>query len=124
MHLAQIARPPNDAGVLPGEIHHVLAGAAAGLQHVAGLAAQELFQHRPDRDMVAVKGRRVEPPVGLARSAIPAEFGDKLRQRFDLSRSALARGVARCKNSVPVHATPRKSGYSRPASQPINLLPP
>ncbi len=75
---AEIARPPDDVGVLPGEIHHVLAGAAAGFQHVARPAGEKFFQHRPDRLVVAMERRRVEPAVRFGRPAIPAELGDML----------------------------------------------
>ena len=61
------------------EIDHVLAGAAAGFDHVAGFAGEEWLQHRPDRLMVAVKGRRVEPAVGFDRPAVLAEFHDIFR---------------------------------------------
>jgi len=37
-------------------------------------SGEEPQQHRTDRLMIAVKGRGVEPPVGLNGSAIPAEF--------------------------------------------------
>ena len=56
---------------------HVLAGAAAGLDHIAGFAGEKLLQNRPDRLMVAVKCRRIETAVGLDRPAILAEFHDK-----------------------------------------------
>ena len=54
----------------------MLAGAAAGLDHVAGFPGEELLQHGPDRLMVAVECRRVEPAVGFDRPAILAEFND------------------------------------------------
>ena len=56
---------------------HMLAGAAAGLDHVAGFAGKKLLQYRPDRLMVAVKRRRVETAVRLDRPAVLAEFHDK-----------------------------------------------
>src|SRR5690349_13278834 len=52
---AIIARPPGDAGRLAGEMHHMLPGAAAGLQYGAGFALQEPLQHRPDRRVVTVE---------------------------------------------------------------------
>ena len=63
---------------MPGEIHHVLAGAAAGLDHVAGTISEIPLQHRPDRLMVAVERRRVETPVGLDPPAVLAKFHDIL----------------------------------------------
>ena len=42
--------------------------------HVAGFAGEEFLQHRPDRLMVAVERRRIEPAVGFDRPAILAEF--------------------------------------------------
>ena len=51
----------------------VLAGAAAGLQHFTGLALQEWLQHRPDRRMVAMERRRVEPAIGLNPPAVGSE---------------------------------------------------
>ena len=75
MRFIEIARPPGDAGRMTGEIvHDVLAGAAAGFQHVAGLAVEELFQHSPDRRMVAVEGRGIEPAVRLDGPAVLARF--------------------------------------------------
>ena len=60
-------------------MHDVLAGAAAGLQHVAGFAGEELLQHRPDRLVVAMERGRIEPAVRLDRPAILAEFDDIFR---------------------------------------------
>src|SRR5450432_2814282 len=76
MLFVEIARPPNDIGKMAGEIDHMLAGAAAGLDRVAGFAGEEFFQHRPDRQMVAVKRRGVEPAVGFDRPPVLAEFDD------------------------------------------------
>ena len=56
-------------------MHHMLAGAAAGLQHVAGFAGEEFPQDRPDRRVVAVERRRVEPAIGFNRLAGTGEFG-------------------------------------------------
>ena len=61
-------------GNMAGEIDHMLAGAAAGLDHVAGFAGKERLQAPPDRLMVAVKRRRVETAIGLDRPAVLAEF--------------------------------------------------
>jgi hypothetical protein len=58
---------------------HMLARAAADLQHLAGFAGEEFLQYRPDRLMVAVKGGGIEPAVGLDPPAIFTEFHDKLR---------------------------------------------
>jgi hypothetical protein len=78
MPLVEIARPPDDIGRLFGEMHHMLAGAAAGLQHLAGFAGEECLQHVPDRRMVTVERRRIEPAVGFDRPAILAELHHKL----------------------------------------------
>ena len=61
---------------MAGEIDHMLAGAAAGLDDVTGFPGKEALQHRPDRLMVAVKRRRVETAVGFDRPAVLAEFHD------------------------------------------------
>src|SRR5882672_10445777 len=74
MRRVEIARPPDDVGEVPGEIDHMLAGAAAGLDHVAGCAGEIALQHRADRLMIAMKRRRIEAPVRLDRPAIPAEL--------------------------------------------------
>src|SRR5690606_19425685 len=73
MMIVEIARPPGDAGRVPREESYVLSGAAAGLEHIACLAAQEFFENRPDRDMVAVKRRRVETVIGCPRPAVVAD---------------------------------------------------
>lgn len=63
------------------EMHDMLSGAAAGFQHVTGLAGQKRLQHRPDRLMVAVERGRIEPSIRLPRLAILAELCDILRHR-------------------------------------------
>ena len=72
--IVKIGRPPGNAGRVPREENDMLPGAAAGLEHVACLAAQEFFENRPDRDMVAVKRCRVEPFIGGSTPAVVAEF--------------------------------------------------
>jgi hypothetical protein len=74
-------------------MHHMLAGAAAGLQHIAGFTGEECLQHRPDRPMVAVERCRIQPPIGLDRPAILAEF-DYILRHHALLPSALDRGGA------------------------------
>jgi sulfur-oxidizing protein SoxX len=54
----------------------MLAGAAAGFDHVTGFAGEEWLHHRPDCPMVAVKRRRIEATVRRDRPAILAEFHD------------------------------------------------
>src|ERR1700676_2226802 len=76
MLLVEIARPPGDVRHMAGEIDHMLAGAAAGLDRVAGFAGKEFLQYRPDRLMVAVERRRVEPAAGLDSPSVLAEFND------------------------------------------------
>jgi hypothetical protein len=61
---------------MAGEIDHMLAGAAADLNHIAGFPDEESLQHGPDRLMVAVKCRRVEPAIGFDWPAILTEFND------------------------------------------------
>ena len=63
---------------MPGEIHHMLAGAAAGLDHVAGFISEIPLQHRPDRLMVAMERRRVETAVGFDPPAVLAKLHDIL----------------------------------------------
>jgi hypothetical protein len=64
------------------EMDHVLTGAAAGLDRLAGFAREEALQHRPDRLMVAMKRRGIETAIGLDRPSIPAELHDKLSHRI------------------------------------------
>ena len=54
----------------------MLPGAAAGFDHVAGFAVEEFLQHLPDRLVIAVKRRRIEPAVRFDWLAILAEFHD------------------------------------------------
>src|SRR5947209_1832075 len=74
MRLVEVARPPYDLRTVAGEIDHVLSGAAAGLDDVAGFAIEKFPQHLPNRLMVAVKCRRIQTPISFDRLAIPAEF--------------------------------------------------
>src|SRR5262249_32678102 len=46
------------------KLRRVLAGAAADLQHVAGLCRQEIGHRRPDRVVIAVKSRTVQAAIG------------------------------------------------------------
>src|SRR5712672_94732 len=71
---AEIARPPGDLRGLAGEGDDMLDGAAAGFQHVTGLAGKIPLKHRPDRPVIAMEGGRVEAAVGLHRPAVLAEF--------------------------------------------------
>jgi hypothetical protein len=61
---------------MAGQIDHMLAGAAAGLDRIAGFPDEESLEHGPDRLMVAVKCRRIEPPIGFGGPAILTEFND------------------------------------------------
>src|SRR5580693_5649194 len=79
MLFVEIARPPDDVGRGFCEEHDVLAGAAAGLQYLAGPSSEVLLQHRPDRLVIAVERGRVETPVRLDPPAILAEFDDVFR---------------------------------------------
>src|SRR5437879_3098129 len=76
MLLVEVARPPGDLRTAAGEIDHMLAGAAAGFDHVTGFAGEEWLQHRPDRLMVAVKRRRIETTVWRDRPTVLSEFHD------------------------------------------------
>jgi hypothetical protein len=69
---------------MTGEVDDMLAGAAADLNGISGCCGEELHQHGADRLMVAVKGRRVEPSVGFARTAILTEFNDIFRHGLAL----------------------------------------
>jgi hypothetical protein len=80
MALVEVARPPDEVGRVAGEMNHVLAGSTAEFHRVAGAARQILFQRRPDRFVIAMKGRRIEPAIRLDPSAIPAEFDDIFSQ--------------------------------------------
>src|SRR5690242_229356 len=80
MRVVEIARPPDDARTVRREMNHVLAGAAAGLQHVAGFTCEKFLQHCPDRSVIAMKGRGVHPAVDFA-PPILAEFDHILRHR-------------------------------------------
>jgi hypothetical protein len=71
MRLGEIARPPDDTGTMVREMHHMLAGAAAGFQHVAGLAGEEGLQHRPDRRVIAMKAAASSRPSASARPPLP-----------------------------------------------------
>jgi hypothetical protein len=61
---------------MPREIHYMLAGTAACLDHIPGFSGQEALQHCPDRLMIAVKGRCVEAAVRLNRPTVLAELND------------------------------------------------
>jgi hypothetical protein len=65
---------------MAGEMDHVLAGSAADLDHVARTPGEVLFKRRPERLVIAVKGRRVEPAVGFDPTAVPAKFDDIFSQ--------------------------------------------
>src|SRR3569832_2056188 len=75
--VVEIARPPRDVRKLPGEFDDVLARPASHLDRIAGFFGQVPRQPALDRLMVAVKGRRIEPPVRLPADAILAELDDK-----------------------------------------------
>jgi hypothetical protein len=78
MRFIEVARPPRDLGGSAREIHRMLPGAAAGFEHIAALAIEEPFQHRPNRLMIAVKCGRIQTAVRLDRLTILAEFDDVL----------------------------------------------
>jgi hypothetical protein len=65
---------------MAGEVNHVLAGSAADLDHVTGAICEMLSQGRPERLMVAMKSRRIEPAIGLDAPAILAKFNDIVSQ--------------------------------------------
>jgi hypothetical protein len=58
------------------EIDRMLAGAAAGLDHVTGFPGKVPQQHFPDRLVVAVERRRVETAIGFDPTSVLAEFHD------------------------------------------------
>ena len=65
---------------MPGEMDHVLAGSAADLDHVPGQPGEMLLQRRPERLVIAMECRRIEPPIGLDPPTIPAKFDDIFSQ--------------------------------------------
>jgi hypothetical protein len=65
---------------MAGEMDHVLASSAADLDHVARMPGEVLFKRRPERLVIAVKGRRIKAAVGLDPTAVPAEFDDIFSQ--------------------------------------------
>src|SRR5271168_2199075 len=81
MLFVEIARPPDDVGRRSGEGDDMLAGAAAGFQHVAGPSGEEFLQHRPDRLVVAMERGRVEAAIRLDPPSVLAEFNDIFRHR-------------------------------------------
>jgi hypothetical protein len=76
MLVVQVARPPGDGRKMAGEIDHVLAGAAADLDDIAGFAGEEWPQRRADRPVDCDEGRRVEPAAGSRATTVLAEFDD------------------------------------------------
>jgi hypothetical protein len=76
--LIEIARPPHDTGGVRRKVDDVLAGTTADLDHVTGFTREEFLQHRPDRFMVAMERRRIEPAIGLDPPAILAKLYDEL----------------------------------------------
>jgi hypothetical protein len=62
------------------EMDHVLPGSTAELDHVAGGACEMLAQCRPERLVIAMKCRSIEPPIRLDPSAVPAKFDDIFSQ--------------------------------------------
>jgi hypothetical protein len=65
---------------MTGEFDDVLAGAAAGLDRIAGFPGKMAPEQAKDRLMIAVKGRRIEPPVRFATAATFAKFNDIIGQ--------------------------------------------
>ena len=65
---------------MTGEVNHVLAGSTADLDHVSRPVGEMPAQHRPERRVIAMEGRRIQPTVGLDPAAVPAEFGHVLSQ--------------------------------------------
>ncbi|BBZ91219.1 hypothetical protein BDS110ZK25_51280 [Bradyrhizobium diazoefficiens] len=65
---------------MAGEMDHVLAGSAADLDNVSGTAGKVLFQSRPERLVIAMECRCIEPPIWLDPSAVPAKFDDIFSQ--------------------------------------------
>jgi hypothetical protein len=103
-----------------GEIDHMLAGAAAGLDHVAGFAGKEFLQARPDRPMIAVIGRRVEAAVGWNRTAVPAEFDDVFSHISRTSPSAQRVGLS-YDRTIPFANTSRLQSFQIAAINPVLL---
>ena len=78
--LVQVARPPDEIGRVSGEMDHVLAGSTADLDDVAGAIGEISFQRRPERLVIAMKRRRVQPAIRLDPAAVPAKFDDIFSQ--------------------------------------------
>src|SRR5947209_14329713 len=130
MRLVEVARPPRNRGRPAREIHHMLPGAAAGLEHVPGFSVEEWFELRPDRLAIAMKRRRIEPAVGRGRPAILAEFDNIVGHRTR-SPAPSFRGAPLCANPksrattcgfrVRGFASPRNDVYvgARPTRTPV-----
>src|SRR5215475_14258101 len=91
MRVVDIARPPTQMGCATRKFSHMLAGATADLEHIAGLHREEPGDCRPDRFVIAMKSRPVKPAIGGSRPAIFAVLNDE----FDHScgnRKALQNG--------------------------------
>ena len=64
MRVIYVARPPIEVLRSTRKLCHMLAGTAADFQHVAGLPGQEIRHRRPDRVVIAVESRTVQPTIG------------------------------------------------------------
>ena len=79
VRVVDVAGPPRHSGCTRRECSGVLAGAAADFQKVAALCRQKTANGRPDRLVVTMKSRRIQPPVGLGRFGGFTVLADELR---------------------------------------------
>ena len=59
---------------MAGEMDHMLAGPTADLHHIPKASGEMLLQDRPDRLVVAMERRGIEPAIRLDASAVSAKF--------------------------------------------------
>src|SRR6476646_11235473 len=77
MRVIYVARPPAEVLRPARELRHVLAGSAADLQHGASLLRKEIRHRRPDRLVIAVESRTVQPAIGRGRIGISPVLDDE-----------------------------------------------
>ena len=80
MALVEIARPPDQAGRVASKMNDMLSCSAAEFHDVAGRSGKMSFERRPDRLVIAMEGRRIEPPIRLDPAAVPAKFDEIFSQ--------------------------------------------
>jgi len=108
MLVVEIARPPGDIRGLPREVDRVLAGPAAGFQHVTGFPGKVALQDRPDRLVVAMECGCVQPAVRLDRPPVLAKLDHIFRHQRLRSR---AHGTHPAWGALRQHFNPSPNGY-------------